>query len=195
MRPFLPYNRLKSPFLRRISPLNVLRGHSRRTLVAPPAPGSGPLMSRRSDRALPPLPSRFPRWLRTLPLFLTILTASCLGIFNYQKSSSSVVSSTLYALRTSGKAREALGDEIYFARKIPWIWGELNQLHGRIDIAFRVSGTKGQGLMRFNSRREERLGFFKTYEWSLEMDDGRRIQLMEPEEGDPFLKTNVNDEA
>ena len=44
-----------------------------------------------------------------------------LGIFNYQKSSSSVVNSTLYALRTSTKAREVLGDEIYFAQKIPWI--------------------------------------------------------------------------
>ena len=47
----------------------------RRTLIAPPTPGSGPLMERRADRALPSInPPR--RWLRTLPLFLAILTAS-----------------------------------------------------------------------------------------------------------------------
>jgi hypothetical protein len=37
--------------------------------------------------------------------------------FNYQKSSSSIVNSTLYALRTSPRAREILGDEIYFAQQ------------------------------------------------------------------------------
>lgn len=82
-----------------------------------------------------------------------------LGIFNYQKSSSSVVSSTLYALRTSPQAREILGDEIYFAQKIPWISGEMNQLHGRIDISFWVKGTKTQGKMRFRSIRPDRMSF------------------------------------
>jgi cytochrome c oxidase assembly factor 1 len=82
-----------------------------------------------------------------------------LGIFNYQKSSSSVVSSTLYALRTSPRAREILGDEIYFAQQIPWISGEMNQLHGRIDITFWVKGTKSQGKMRFRSIRPDRMSF------------------------------------
>ena len=128
-----------------------------RTLVAPPRPGSGPLMERRADRDLPSIaPNR--RWLRTLPVFLVILTASTLAIFNYQKSSSSVVSSTLYALRTSPKARKVLGDEIYFRAKIPWIMGEMNQLHGRIDIRFWVKGRDGEGLMRFKSVRKARLG-------------------------------------
>ena len=82
-----------------------------------------------------------------------------LGIFNYQKSSSSVVNSTLYALRTSTKAREVLGDEIYFAQKFPWISGEMNQLHGQIDITFWVKGTKAKGRMRFKSVRENRMSF------------------------------------
>lgn len=82
-----------------------------------------------------------------------------LGIFNYQKSSSSVVHSTLYALRTSPRAREVLGDEIYFAQQIPWISGEMNQLHGRIDISFWVKGTKAQGKMRFRSIRPDRMSY------------------------------------
>ena len=130
----------------------------KRTLVAPPAPNSGPLMYRRPDRELPDIPSSYGRWMKTLPIFLIILGASTLAIFNYQKSSSSIVNATLYALRTSPKARELLGDEIYFRDKFPWIWGEMNQLHGRINIGFGVKGKSGAGWMRFRSIRRSRMG-------------------------------------
>jgi len=144
-------------------------------------------MTRRADRELPSIKSNR-RWLRTIPIFAAIVGAAILGIFNYQKSSSSVVTSTLYALRTSTKAREVLGDEIYFAQKIPWISGEMNQLHGRIDITFWVKGTKAKGRMRFKSVREKRMSFFRTQEWSLEMEDGTSIQLLDRADGDPFNK-------
>lgn len=137
---------------------SVLRPPPRRSLIAAPKPGDGPLMSRRSDRALPTIRSPF-RWLRTIPLFLFIVGGSAAAIFNYQKSSSSVVESTLYALRTSADARRALGDEIYFASRIPWIRGEINQLHGRIDVSFWVKGTRGKGKMRFRSLRRSRMGY------------------------------------
>lgn len=122
--------------------------------------------------------------MRTGPLFLAILVSSTLAIFNYQKSSSSVVSSTMYSLRTSPKAREYLGDEVYFASKMPWIWGEMNQLQGKIDISFEVKGTKAQGTMRFTSRRETRRGAFETSEWSLTTSDGTKIDLLDDQ--DPF---------
>jgi cytochrome c oxidase assembly factor 1 len=185
------------------------RPQQTRSLIAAPTPGQGPLMERRADRALPSLSSS-KRLLKTLPIFLGILTASCLAIFNYQKSSSSVVNSTLYALRTNPKAREILGDEIYFAHKIPWIWGEMNQLHGRIDIKFMVKGTKNTGEMRFKSIREKRLGYvcefpwsinsklmmlqFSTQEWSLETPDGGKIQLLDPNGRDPFRKAPMAEE-
>lgn len=134
-----------------------------RTLIAAPREGSGPLMSRRSDRALPSLGSSW-RWLKTLPLFAALMGVSTLAIFNYQKSNSSVVSSTLYALRTNDSARELLGDEVYFASKVPWIRGELNQLHGRIDISFWVKGSRKSALMRFKSVRKMRLGQVSRYD-------------------------------
>jgi cytochrome c oxidase assembly factor 1 len=124
------------------------------------------------------------RWVRTVPIFLAVLISCTLAIFNYQKSSSSVVASTLYALRTSPKAREYLGDEIYFAHKMPWIWGEMNQLHGRIDIQFEVKGKKAVGTMRFKSERDGRRGLWETAEWSLETRDGRKIDLLD--DSDPF---------
>jgi cytochrome c oxidase assembly factor 1 len=95
-----------------------------------------------------------------------------------------VVGATLYALRTSDKARAHLGDEIYFAQQIPWISGEMNQLHGRINIRFRVKGTRAGGVMRFASYRPTPRGLFETTEWSLETDDGTVIDLLE--DGDPF---------
>ena len=67
---------------------------------------------------------------------------------------------------------------------MPWIWGEMNQLHGRIDITFEVKGKKNSGTMRFTSHRPTRRGMFITTEWSLEMKDGTKIDLLDA--GDPF---------
>jgi cytochrome c oxidase assembly factor 1 len=114
-------------------------------------------MERRADRELPSIKPPHP-WLKTLPIFAVIIAAATLGIFNYQKSSSSVVSSTLFALRTHPRAREALGEQIYFKHKFPWIWGEMNQLHGRINIRYSVKGTKDSGMMTFRSMRKRRDG-------------------------------------
>ena len=167
-------------------------------------------MERRSDRELPGIsPFSQPsllviliresdieqggmRWMRTAPIFLVLLISSTLAIFNYQKSSSSVVSSTMYALRTSPKAREYLGDEIYFAHKMPWIWGEMNQLQGRIDIQFSVKGKKNSATMRFKSHRPTRMGMFETTEWSLETKDGKKIDLLDG--SDPFQALEADEE-
>ncbi|KAL8734949.1 MAG: hypothetical protein Q9181_003017 [Wetmoreana brouardii] len=171
-----------------------LRSH-RRTLIAAPSPNDGPLMTRRSDRALPAIPSSRKLWLKTLPIFFTILTASALAIFNYQKASSSIVNAALYALRTSEAGRRELGEQIYFRDKFPWIWGEMNQLHGRIDISFGVKGTKGKGMMRFKSIRRTRMGYFETQEWSLELEDGRKLQLLDEARPDPFKHTALEAES
>ncbi|KAJ5134061.1 hypothetical protein N7448_000916 [Penicillium atrosanguineum] len=162
----------------------VRRNPPRRTMIPAPGPNTGPLMERRADRELPSIDNSR-RWLRSLPIFVVAVGAAMLGIFNYQKSTSSVVSSTLYALRTSPQAREILGDEIYFAQQIPWISGEMNQLHGRIDITFWVKGTKSQGKMRFRSIRPDRMSFFRTEEWSLQTEDGTVVQLLD-KDTDPF---------
>ncbi|KAM0335244.1 hypothetical protein ACHAQA_000288 [Verticillium albo-atrum] len=155
-----------------------------RWITAAPKPGQGPLMERRADRELPDLASTIFRWSRTFPIFVVIVAVSSLAIFNYQKSSSPVVSSTLYALRVSPRARELLGDEVYFKHQIPWISGEMNQLHGRIDIQFSVKGSRSEAVMRFASYRLSHKGMFETTEWSLEMPDGQKIDLLDGT--DPF---------
>ncbi|KAL8631350.1 hypothetical protein Q9189_002949 [Teloschistes chrysophthalmus] len=168
----------------------------RRTLIAAPSPNDGPLMNRRSDRALPALESPYKIWLQTLPIFFGVMAISTFAIFNYQKASSSIVNATLYALRTNEVGKSELGEMIYFRDKFPWIRGEMNQLHGRIDIRFAVKGTKGKGMMRFKSVRQTRKGFFVTQVWSLEMEDGRILQLLdESTADDPFKKITSQEEA
>lgn len=152
----------QSPRLvRRVAPSPTTILLPRRTLIPAPSPNSGPLLARRPDRALPNVDPHETRtkWMRTLPFFGVVVGLATLAIFNYQKSSSSVVSSTLYALRKSPQAREILGSEIYFASKFPWISGTMDQLHGVIDISFWVKGTRGRAKMRFRSVRPDRLSY------------------------------------
>ncbi|KAI0124911.1 cytochrome oxidase assembly [Xylariales sp. AK1849] len=156
----------------------------RRALVQAPKPGDGPLMERRPDRELPSVESVTFRWGRSLPIFVVLIVISSVAIFNYQKLSSPIVASTLYSLRTSRKARDYLGDEIYFRHQIPWISGSMNQLRGKIDISFRVKGSKNEGVMRFASFRPGPKAMFETTEWSLETTDGRTIDLLDG--ADPF---------
>ena len=154
MPPRLPLHRPLSVLTKRSAPTYM----TQRTLIAAPKPNSGPLMERRSDRALPDVSSS-KSWMFTVPLFLTAMGLSTLAIFNYQKQNSSVVTSTLYSLRTNSTARELLGDEVYFASKIPYIAGEINQLHGKIDVTYWVKGTRQQAKMRFKSERRARMGY------------------------------------
>lgn len=102
------------------------------------------------------------------------------------------MSSILYALRTSPTVRDLLGSEIYFASRIPWISGELNQLHGSIDISFWVKGSKQKGLVKFVSVRRRRDGYFETLEWSLKTEDGQELQLLEIEGRDPMGDNKVS---
>lgn len=128
-------------------------------LIPAPKENAPRYLERRANRALPPPENPWGVWLRTFPLFVIVMTISALTLFNYEKSSSSVVNATLYALRHSEEGRRELGNEIYFRDKFPWIWGEMNQLHGRINICYGVKGTKASGLMRFRSTRATRMGF------------------------------------
>jgi cytochrome c oxidase assembly factor 1 len=147
--------------------------------IPAPKEGSGPLLSRQANRELPDVGASRNVWLYTLPIFTLVVAASALAFFNYQKASSSTVSSILYALRTNPAARELLGDEIYFASNVPWIRGEMSQMQGNIDITFWVKGTRGVAKTRFVARRKEKRGTFATEEWSLTKEDGSVLHLLE----------------
>lgn len=144
---------VSAPFFR-----SRIRLPQRRNLIPAPKKSTGPLMSRRADRALPKVRSSIWIWVKTMPIFIAVMIASSLALINYEKSCSSIVNSTLYALRHNETGRKELGDEIYFRDKFPWIWGEMNQRFGRINICFGVKGSNAKGLMRFRAERKTRMG-------------------------------------
>lgn len=96
--------------------------------------------------------------LMSIPIFVGGVTAAALAIFNYQKMTSPIVASTMYALRVHPAARAALGSNIQFRRYLPIIFGEMNQAHGRVDIHYTVQGDKNEGTMVFRAFRRTRMG-------------------------------------
>lgn len=138
--------------LRLLRPLSTSTAHAHPVANQTAYPD---LLQRDPDRDLPTLSSLSSRrrWLTTLPIFIAILTASALGIFNYQKVNSPIITATMYALRTNNVVREALGDEVYFASKWAWIWGQINLVQGKVDVSFRVKGTREKGVCRFVAKR------------------------------------------
>ncbi|KAG5974200.1 hypothetical protein E4U58_003485 [Claviceps cyperi] len=154
----------------------------RRWITPAPQSGDGPLMSRRADRKLPELSQIKYNWARTLPIFAAVVAISAFALLNYEKSSSPIVTSTMYALRTDARARSILGDDIYFRSQIPWIRGPMNKVQGNIDISFDVKGSKSWATMRFASRRSSRRELFETTEWSLTTEEGEWVDLLGGEE-------------
>jgi len=89
------------------------------------------------------------------------------------------------------RARELLGDEIYFAQRIPWIWGKIDSLHGIVDIEFSVKGTKSTGLMKFKCTRPKGNTFFQTDHWNLQLENGTVIDLIGHETTDPMVRSDL----
>ncbi|KAG7191324.1 uncharacterized protein KQ657_003565 [Scheffersomyces spartinae] len=82
------------------------------------------------------------------------VTILCGIIFNYEKTRSPIINSTMYFLRRSAVAKDQLGDHIDFKTSWPWIWGKLNTVQGDINIHFDVKGDKGLGELRLKAHRE-----------------------------------------
>ncbi|KAL3232543.1 Cytochrome c oxidase assembly factor 1 [Nakaseomyces bracarensis] len=99
-------------------------------------------------------------------------------IFNYEKTESAIVSNTMFYLRRSQQTKELLGENIEFAGVVPWVWGTLNPVAGKINITFRVKGKKGvEGTVKLLADRENRRDEFLIREWSLTSGDNK-INLM-----------------
>ncbi|KAI5955080.1 hypothetical protein KGF54_001641 [Candida jiufengensis] len=107
---------------------------------------------------------------RYFVVYAIAITLSCIFIFNYEKSSSPIVNSTLYFLRRSTIGTDALGSNIEFASNWPWIWGKLNTVQGIIDIKFKVKGSDQKGWVILNATRESKMHPFEIHRFILEVD-------------------------
>ncbi|CCH61234.1 hypothetical protein TBLA_0E01790 [Henningerozyma blattae CBS 6284] len=110
--------------------------------------------------------------------FIVAIAASLAIIFNYEKTESPIVTHTFYYLRRSPKSKELLGENIAFAGIVPWVYGELNQVAGNINISFYVKGDKNiPGEVKLVADRKNRNEEFLIHEWSLTAD-GKTINLL-----------------
>lgn len=103
---------------------------------------------------------------------------ACVFIFNYEKTSSPVITSAMYFLRRSNLAVNALGDDITFAYQWPWIWGTLNTVKGDVDIEFDVKGSKNSAVLYLQANRESKQEQFKIRKWILKTADGNIVDLL-----------------
>jgi len=116
-------------------------------------------------------------------LFWVLMGASAAVMFNYEKTSSPVVTTTLHFLRRSEVIRDVLGDQIDFKNLYPWVSGELNQVKGAVNIKFDVKGSKNHGTIKLVADRKSRRDEFLIHEWSLEVD-GKKYDLLADESVD-----------
>lgn len=135
----------------------------------------------RIDRELPdPTKDRYKQKIQLVAFFIAI-GASLSLIFNYEKTQSPVVSNTIYHMRRSQQIRELLGDNIDFDGLIPWVYGDLNQVAGRVNIMFYLKGTKEvRGIVKLIANRENKHQEFLIHEWSVTVGD-KKIDLLADE--------------
>lgn len=125
----------------------------------------------RVDRELPdPNEGRMKRRVQFVG-FAAAIAAALTIIFNYEKTESPVVSNTLYHLRRSPATADLLGENIEFDGLIPWVYGDLNQVAGNVNIRFNIKGSKSAGVVRLIADRETPLDEFLVHEWSLTVGD------------------------
>ncbi|KAI5968067.1 hypothetical protein KGF57_000257 [Candida theae] len=107
---------------------------------------------------------------RYFVFYSVAVVVTCAIIFNYEKSSSPIVNSTLYFLRRSSIAQDAIGKNIEFASNWPWIWGKLNTVQGVIDVKFKVKGDERKAWVVLNASRESKMHPFEVHKFALEVD-------------------------
>lgn len=162
--------------------LGLLRTPLRRFASTVPDP-RGPVVV---DRELPD-PLAYRRRMRNgFAVFMGVMMVAVFGMIKYEDANSPVVSSTLYTLRRSDKAREALGENIRFASTMPWIHGSAGIAKNEVEFSYKALGTKGTAMVHFHAYRVHGENRYAAAEWELILDDGERINLLQ-EEFHPFV--------
>ncbi|SCU77429.1 LADA_0A00408g1_1 [Lachancea dasiensis] len=135
----------------------------------------------RIERELPdPTKDKFKNRLQ-LGIFVVAIGVSLACIFNYEKTQSPIVSNSLYHMRRSQAIRELLGDSIDFDGLVPWVYGELNQVAGKVDISFYIRGSKNvQGIVKLVADRENKHQEFLIHDWSVSVG-GQKIDILAEE--------------
>ncbi|CAI4039612.1 hypothetical protein SMKI_09G0180 [Saccharomyces mikatae IFO 1815] len=132
----------------------------------------------RIDRELPDPGKERKKQILGFLVFSVAIGSALSLIFNYEKTESPIISNTLYHIRRSPATRDILGESIEFDGIIPWVYGELNSVKGRINITFYIKGDKNvTGTVRLVADRNTRDEEFLLHEWSVTTAD-KKIDLL-----------------
>lgn len=105
-------------------------------------------------------------------LYAAVIYIAAELIFNYERMNNASVNNSLLELRRDLKARDLLGSNIKLYGIYPWIFGDMQQVKGHVDISFKVIGSKGHvGVVKFKAGRELNELNFTIEEWSLTMEE------------------------
>lgn len=132
----------------------------------------------RIDRELPDPTTERRKRIAGFLLFSVAIGSALSLIFNYEKTESPIISNTLYYIRRSPATKNILGESIEFDGIIPWVYGELNSVKGRINITFYIKGDKNvTGTVRLVADRNTHDEEFLIHEWSVTAA-GQKIDLL-----------------
>lgn len=131
---------------------------------------------------------------RAFIAFVVLMLTTVAGIVKYEDANSPVVTSTLYTLRRSEKARALLGDNISFVSLFPWISGVISTVNGNVEFSYHVKGSKVKNaVVRFKAVKSPTTGKFTVEDWSVTPQGQETLSLLD-EEYMPFIPKK-NEEA
>lgn len=133
-------------------------------------------MTINTDLPEDPRPKERMKSILTFLVFAVGMTTACLGIFNYEKVSSPVMTATMYFIRRSESARNLLGSKITYDGLFPWISGEVNTMKGLVDCSTSIVGDKSSALMVLKAEKKANDRFTIT-QWLLIGENGDIVDL------------------
>ncbi|KAJ6516953.1 cytochrome oxidase complex assembly protein 1-domain-containing protein [Mycena vitilis] len=160
-------------------------------LPRPPPPTRKPSVTTFAGPAHPrPVfaPSRrVPLYRRLWPVAVAITALGSWAAFfgyitNNAKATSSFVEKTLRVAATDPNLCAALGGDVrpqpeWWLNGRPRIRGELDQLHGNIELSVRLCGSRGAGTLYFSSVRKAEASPYEILRFEVIADDGTVLKL------------------
>ncbi|KAK4687627.1 cytochrome c oxidase assembly factor 1, partial [Tremellales sp. Uapishka_1] len=103
---------------------------------------------------------------------------------NSERTASSVMRQVTFQLRNSSEVAAVLGENVRLADNWwgfgePWVSGTINLMQGRVDLKFRIKGSKDSGTVYFTSIRPHTEGAWRIVRYKVIADSGDVVRLEE----------------
>ncbi|UZJ52860.1 hypothetical protein CBS101457_002180 [Exobasidium rhododendri] len=144
--------------------------------------------SRPYARHRPVLPN--PRSFKVPALFFILFslsswTAFTLHATNRERLASSVLKNVMEKIKDDERVQTQLGENVQLKREAllagdPWINGSVNMMQGKVDMSFRVKGSRDSGKAYFTSIRRDQSKPYETLRFLIVLDSNKEtISLLE----------------